>query len=146
MGVEARGSMRVEALMRRRFIAVAPGDPLLDVCRLMQLARVRLLPVVRDGVLVGVVSFRDLARALLASEERLLARQLTAPIENVMARGGFESVLPDEGLEAAARGLCAFEAGCLPVVEPGADGPRLVGLVTEHDLLEATYAPRQAYG
>jgi CBS domain-containing protein len=127
--------------MRRRFIAVAPEDPLLDVCRLMQLARVRLLPVVRDGVLVGVVNFRDLARALLARGEQALADDPTAPIATLMVPR-FESVRPDAGLETAARSLCAREEGCVPVVEPGALGLRLIGLVTEHDLLEASYAPR----
>jgi CBS domain-containing protein len=133
--------MRVRTLMRRRFIAVAPEESLLEVWHLMQFARLRLLPVVRDGVLVGTVSFRELARALLAGAERRLAERLAAPIEEVMA-SGFENVPPEAGLEVAARELCAHEQGCLPVVETGADGPRLVGLVTEHDLLEATYAPR----
>ena len=42
--------------------------------------------------------------------------------------------------EAAAR-LVRSQAGFLPIVEPGPGGPRLVGLVTESDLLRLAYDP-----
>jgi hypothetical protein len=41
--------------MRTRFMALAPSDSLLEAERLMRIARVRFLPVVEEGSLVGVL-------------------------------------------------------------------------------------------
>ena len=45
--------------MREEVITVHPDESLLDADKIMRLARIRHLPVVRDGILVGVVSHRD---------------------------------------------------------------------------------------
>jgi CBS domain-containing protein len=105
--------------MRRHFIVVEPEDTVEDVLRLMALARLRVLPVVSGGVLVGIVGYRALALFLLGS--------------GVPARAATET---------AARHLCESGEGCVPVVEPSEGGPRLVGLVTESDLLESAYRAR----
>jgi len=49
------------------------------------------------------------------------------------------SIVPDATLSEAASRLERLRVGCLPVVEPGEDGLRLVGLLTEMDLLRAAY-------
>jgi CBS domain-containing protein len=108
-------SFRIDSLMRRHFIVVEPEDTVEDVLRLMALARVRILPVVRHGVLVGIVGYQTLALSLLQNEPG-----------NAVAD-------PD------ARRLCESGHGCIPVVEADETGLRIVGLVTESDLLEAAY-------
>jgi CBS domain-containing protein len=50
-----------------------------------------------------------------------------------------ETVTADCVLEDAAARLFHLRIGCLPVVQPSLAGPRLVGLVTETDLLRAAY-------
>lgn len=130
---------RIDALMRRHFIVVEPGDAVENVLRLMDLARVRILPVVREGVLLGVVSYRDLARSLLhgrglepaAAGAKVVAELMERSPGTVPARARTETV---------ARRLCENGYGCVPVVEPGEAGPRIVGLVTENDLLAAIYS------
>lgn len=137
-------SYRIDSLMRRNFIAVEPQETVEDVLRLMVLARVRILPVVSRGILVGTVGYRTLALALL---QRALALELDGPaavsITDLMEppRG---TVPRQARTDAAARQLCSSGHGCVPVVELDEGGPRLVGLVTETDLLEAVYgsAPR----
>ena len=37
--------------------------------------------------------------------------------------------------------MLRLQIGCLPVVEATPEGPRLVGLLTESDLLRAAYLP-----
>lgn len=135
------GSRRVSGLMRRHFIAVDPDTNLLEVDQIMRFARVRQLPVARDGELFGVVSYRDVIQAwLLALEGREgppsdWMRQVC--VERVMTRPP-RSVTPRSTLRHTARVLCQLETGCVPVVERSG-GSRIVGLVTESDLLRAAF-------
>jgi CBS domain-containing protein len=128
--------------MRRNFITLAPKDSLLDAFQLMRLARLRVLPVVRDGVLVGVLGFGDVLRAVL-DELRAAAAQArpalqAIPVERLMT-GAAETLGPDASLVEAARRLCRTATGCVPVVETARSGPRLLGLVVESDLLRAAF-------
>lgn len=102
-------------------------------------ARIRHLPVLDGGRVVGVLTQRDLfqhalARALgYGSVGR--ARLLKAiPVKEVMSE---PAVVVDAGtpVRDAARLMLERRIGCLPVVEGG----RLVGLVTESDVLRHAY-------
>lgn len=134
----------IDSLMRRHFIAVEPGDDVDDVLQLMAFARVRFLPVVERGVLLGLVGYRALALAKLedlragrgAGTQRI-ADLMEPPESTVLAR---------TGLDTAAHRLSGSEHGCLPVVEPSAAGLRIVGLVTEQDLLKAIFRPSPTSG
>jgi acetoin utilization protein AcuB len=104
----------------------------------MHRASVRHLPVVnRDGMLVGVVTDRDVRHHLFVpgvfeplgqtSVEAVLKAALVAEI---MSRSVI-SVPPEANLSDAAQLLRTERIGSLPVV----DGGRVVGIVTETDLL-----------
>jgi CBS domain-containing protein len=56
---------KVGEAMSGDVLAVAPGDALETVVELMQKRRVKRLPVIEDGKLVGIVSRADLVHALL---------------------------------------------------------------------------------
>jgi len=55
---------RVGEIMTRDVVGVAEDAPLAEVVRLMERHRIKRVPVVRDGALVGIVSRADLLRAL----------------------------------------------------------------------------------
>lgn len=134
MGLDGMGSQggEVAGVMRRHWLAVAPGAAIGETLQLMRLARLRQLPVVADGVLRGVLPFTALVEAALAGGSSQVGEVMTPEAETgaaTMALG-----------EAAAR-IARSCAGCLPIVEPGPQGPRLVGLVTESDLLRLAYDP-----
>jgi signal-transduction protein with cAMP-binding, CBS, and nucleotidyltransferase domain len=57
---------RVEDVMTDDVVSVRPRDPVLEAGRRMLENEVRHLPVIDDGVVVGVVSERDVLRALVA--------------------------------------------------------------------------------
>lgn len=118
--------------MRRHWIAVSPLAPLRDALQVMRLARLRLLPVVADGILRGVLSYPAAVEAALAGRAALVGEVMAT------AETGDERM---PVAEAAAR-IARSRAGCLPVVDPGPAGPRLVGLVTESDLLRLAYDAR----
>jgi CBS domain-containing protein len=142
-GVDAQEEKVVAQVMRRRFIALAPGDALLEAELLMRMARVRFLPVAVGGALVGGLSHRALLVAALAKKlpgrrSQALASWLReTPVARIM--GSPVSVTPGTSLGEAVARLLDKGDGCLSVVEPGAGGKRLVGLVTASDLLRAAF-------
>lgn len=139
-------SRTVSTLMRPNFISVAPGDTLLDADRIMRLARIRHLPVVvRNGTLVGLLSHRDVLSASISELEKCdpadrLTHLRKIVVSEVM-RGNLYTATEETTLADAARRMLRAKIGCLPVVRPGTDGPVLLGLVTESDLLRAAYVP-----
>ena len=131
----------VERIMQREFASVRSDERLDFVDDVMALGRVRHMPVVDDGKLVGVVTQRDLLAASLsrvldfdAQERRTFLRSID--VREVMA-GRPITVAPTATLGEAAALLLRHKIGCLPVVGPGGEA---LGLVTETDLLRAAYA------
>lgn len=131
--------------MRNQFIAMTPDENLLEADRIMRLARIRHLPIARKGILVGLLSHRDILAASIAKlEERDPAERMEhlrgIKIAQLM-HGQPYTATSDTTLAEAARRMLRLKIGCLPVVRPSVDGPELIGLVTESDLLRAAYAP-----
>jgi CBS-domain-containing membrane protein len=127
-------------VMQREFASVRSDERLDFVDDVMALGRVRHMPVVDDGKLVGVVSQRDLLAASLskvldfdATERRTFLRSID--VREVMADRPI-TVAPRASLAEAAALLLHHKIGCLPVVGSGGEA---VGLVTETDLLRAAY-------
>jgi len=135
----------VAALMRKHFVSVAPSESLLDADRIMRLARIRHLPVVEAGRLVGVLSHRDVLDASIARLERRDGVERADHLRNiavveVMHKEPYTAI-ESTTLGDAARRMLRLKIGFLPVVRQGSDGQQLIGLVTESDLLRAAYAP-----
>ena len=131
--------------MRTNFVSVRPDESLLDADRIMRLARIRHLPVVEAGRLVGVLSHRDVLDASIARLEKCdgveRAQHLRGiSIAEVMHREPYTAT-ESTTLGDAARRMLRLKVGCLPVVRQGRSGEELIGLVTESDLLRAAYAP-----
>jgi acetoin utilization protein AcuB len=130
----------VESAMQRDPVCVEPEARLDFVDDIMRLGRVRHMPVVSNGVLVGIVSQRDLLAASLTKvldfdpqARRTFMRSVEvseAMTKNPVAVSGSES------LREAAKLLLERKIGCLPVVDAQR---RVIGLLTETDLLRAAY-------
>lgn len=134
----------VGALMRRQFAGLAPDDTLREASEVMRLSRVRHLPVLQGGILVGLLSYRDVLEACLppaADELDRTLRGLDAMLVGDVMRTRPFAVTPERTLTEAAIAMIRLRLGCLPVIEPTHEGPRLVGILTESDLLRAAYSP-----
>jgi acetoin utilization protein AcuB len=130
--------MRVRELMNRTLVTIAESSSCREAVELMHRARIRHLPVLRDdGALVGVVTDRDLRHYLFrphvgkdigaSSVELLLKAEavseiMSAPVLTIDAA---------DAVTEAARIMLENKVGSLPVTEGG----RLVGIITETDLL-----------
>jgi CBS domain-containing protein len=126
--------------MRRRWISLSPGASLYEGERVMRLARIRQVPVVHEGTLLGLVHYRDLLAATIEWLGAGHASSRTRTVSDVLARAP-EAIGPEARLVEAVERMARAELGCLPVVEVTRAGPMLVGLVTESDLLRAAYDP-----
>ena len=131
----------VSKIMRREVVTVTVGEKLDLTQDIMNLGRVRHLPVLDDEQrVIGVISHRDLLAAAMtqvldfdAQSRRTFLRSIE--VGEVMAKD-VTTVGPDARLGDVARILVERKIGCVPVV--GANG-ELLGLVTETDLIAAAF-------
>jgi CBS domain-containing protein len=131
--------MKVQDLMSTELVTLTEDETLAHAERCMDRGRIRHLPVVRNGKLVGLVTHRDLLAAsfsLFADVDRDEQRRVfaTIPVKELMHRD-VVTVSPDLLVSEAARILLKNKFGCLPVV---ADDDTLLGLITEADFLRLT--------
>ena len=132
----ARSTLRVKDVMTREVHTVGRNDQLSIADTLMKQARIRHLPVLdEDGIVCAVVTQRDLFRGALlralgygARAEEAMLRQLA--VKEAMS-AELHTTTPDTPVPDAARMMIERKIGCLPVVE----GEKLVGIVTETDLV-----------
>jgi len=130
-----RAPARVRDIMQTKIVTVSVTERLSTVEDIMTLGRVRHMPVVHGGRLVGVLSQRDLLRASLSElgsfgNETRRAFLHVIEIAQVMSAPPI-TIDPDASIQLAARLMADHRIGCLPVVA----GEELVGLVTETDVL-----------
>ena len=133
-------SLRVSDIMTADLVTLEEHEDLSLADSIMALGRIRHLPVVTDGALVGLVTHRDIlashaarpqagdsvaeATAETAARRRVLAG-------DIMTRE-VRTVSPETTVLDAARIIHEHKLGCLPVV----DGGKLVGIVTEADFVQ----------
>ncbi len=132
----------VTEIMRRDFVTVPARESLSEALGTMRMARLRHLLVERDGKLAGILSYRDLQdREIdrLAGGVAELDPRSPVVVEEAMMTSPYV-VTPSTPLATAASRMCQLRVGCLPVVVPEPEGGRLVGVLTESDLLDAAYA------
>jgi acetoin utilization protein AcuB len=129
--------MKVGELMTgTNLITARPGTPVLEARQLMLKEKIRHLLVTEDGgLLVGIVTDRDIrlnlpsqATSLSVWEINHLLTKLT--VGEVMTRAVI-TIGPDREARDAAVLMLEHAIGALPVM----DGGRMVGIVTEADIL-----------
>ena len=128
--------MLVRDIMRTPVVTIQSDTTLPEAIRLAAQRGIRHLPVLEEGKLVGIVSDRDLKRAMASSATSLEVHELTylldkVRVREIMARAVI-TITPLFPIEEAARLMVQERIGALPVTEAG----DLVGIVTETDLLE----------
>ena len=132
---------RVRDVMTSSVITLTRGQSLPLARQLMNMKRFRHLPVVDEaGALVGLVTHRDLLDAAISALAPIdvadrAGMQLEVPVARIM-RQQLWTIGPDDPADAAARLMLDHKIGCLPVTEHG----RIVGIVTEADLVEVAAA------
>ena len=123
-------------VMTTEVVTLDAGDHLDLASDIMTLGRIRHMPVVHDGKLVGILSQRDLFRGAISSvlqfrpaaEREWLAK---IRVEEVMTKH-VVAAEPDWPIKRAVGVMIEGRFGCLPVVD---EDNRVVGLLSETDCL-----------
>jgi acetoin utilization protein AcuB len=130
--------MKVADLMTRKLIVVAPDDSVEGAVRLLQQRGVRHLLVMKAGRLVGILSDRDIKRAMDPSKSKKKLMNfggLFFLLEPILIREIMTSnpitISPSASAQEAAAVMVAERFGALPVNAKG----ETIGIVTETDLL-----------
>jgi acetoin utilization protein AcuB len=123
--------MRVADRMTANPVAISSTDTLATARGLMDRGKFRALPVLENGILIGIVTDRDLRK------HEGLAGKAVGYLEGTKVTDAMTPdpmTVPPESLAVdAARLLVERKIGGLPVMDKG----KLVGIVTTSDLLRA---------
>jgi acetoin utilization protein AcuB len=134
--------MRVADCMRWPVVTISSHTTVPVAERVMRERGIRHLPVVDDGALRGMISARDIARALPSPATSLARHEVTGLLDRLTAEEIMSRpvvvVEPGRALEDAVRLMRVEGIRALPVTEAG----RLVGLLTEADVLDLFVAAR----
>jgi CBS domain-containing membrane protein len=125
----------VREIMTGSPVTLKPEDTLDLANNVISLGRIRHIPVVEDGRLVGLLSERDLMGAATTEIFGLKQKRKSALLKTVLIKDVMKkrviTVKPDTPIKDAAQLMADKKVGCVPVVSAGA----LVGLVTTIDIL-----------
>ena len=133
--------IHVSDLMTDKVFTLQRIDTLHDVRSLMDLARIRHIPIIDEhGRFLGLVTHRDLL-SYTVSKLAGLEDQTQSEIDSSIMLGDImrtdvTTVSPDTLLQDAAAILYRHKYGCLPVIEDG----KLAGIITESDFLRLAIA------
>ena len=129
-------TLTVRDVMTANPMTMSPEDTLMDALQTMRLRKIRRIPVLSAGKLIGLLTEGDLKRAepstLTDTQEEFTAVMESTPVSRIMIEN-LLTTTPDTPLLDAARTLQEKKYGALPVME----GEKLVGILTDNDLLKA---------
>src|SRR5262249_40176164 len=133
----AMKTLTVRDYMVSEVETLAPDDSLETAVMLERRFRIRHIPIIEKGELVGMVTDRDLKRALpspvTGSDQQTFERVVqTTLFRQIMTRSP-TTISPAAPLREAVQIMCDKKFGAIPVVEKG----KLVGIITEVDMLRA---------
>ena len=128
--------MLVQHWMTRDVVTIEAETPFLEARLILKEKRIRHLPVVDHGKLIGVVTDRDLKEAAPSGATTLDVYELNYLLLKMKVRDLIKrdpiTIKPTNSVEKAAFLMHEHKIGCLPVVD---EAGMLVGLITETDLL-----------
>jgi acetoin utilization protein AcuB len=131
--------MKARDVMTPNPITVTPEATLAEVWDLMREADIRHVPVAREGILVGMLSDRDLSsldvgRLLMTEGADALRRTLNTPVVAAMSSDVI-SAEPEADLADVIELMIENKVGAIPVVLP--DTREVVGIASYVDVLRA---------
>lgn len=133
--------MLVKNWMSKQVVTIDVEDSMSRALSVIKEHKVRMLPVVRKGALVGVISDTDLKRASASDATTLDVHEMLyllskIKIKDIMTKDPI-TVPPDYTIEETAELLLKNRISGAPVVD---NNGHLVGIITRHDLFKVLIA------
>jgi acetoin utilization protein AcuB len=128
--------LRVRTWMTQDLVTLSPEASVAEALTLCRERRIRHIPILEEGRLVGIVSDRDLrdASPALGDADRASTLQ-EIRLGDVMTRE-VSTADPQDPIENAAQEMYELKIGSLPVVAEE-DEEKLLGIVTSSDVMRA---------
>jgi acetoin utilization protein AcuB len=127
--------MLVKNWMSKEVITVDADDSMQNAIYILQEQNIKILPVMDDATLVGIISDRDLKKASPSDATTLDMHELLFLISKIKVRDLMKKPVyiakPDDTVEEAAALLLEKKISGLPVVD---ENNRLVGIITRSDI------------
>jgi acetoin utilization protein AcuB len=133
--------LKVKDLMQNSVYTVSPNDMIDRVFFLLHYEKIRHLPVVEKEKVIGIVTDRDLYKALgpksSGKESEIINGEtvlhvIPRKVRNIMRRG-VVTIEPNDNAGKAASLMAEKRVGALPVTRKG----KLIGIITATDILMA---------
>ena len=122
--------------MTGNLVTLSPEASVAEALSLCRERRIRHIPIVEEGRLIGIVSDRDLRDASPALGDAARASTLQEiRVGDVMTRE-VSTTVPQEPIENVAQEMYELKIGSLPVVAEE-DEEKLLGIVTSSDVMRA---------
>jgi acetoin utilization protein AcuB len=122
--------MRIKQMMTENPVTVSPDTLVLDAQRIMKEKKIRRLPVVEKGKLVGIVTKTEILETAPSLTHDLTDVLSKMKVKEMMRKNPI-TVTPDTPFEDALRIGQEKKIGAFPVVDDG----KLVGITTESDIV-----------
>jgi acetoin utilization protein AcuB len=128
--------VKVKDIMTEKLVTIEPDEPIIQAIKAMDEGGLRRLPVLKAGHLIGIITDRDIRKALnspMVFHEKTYADYLLREIRvgSCMTREPL-TVSPQADIVDAAALMEQEKIGRLPVM----NGNRLVGIITVSDLVD----------
>jgi len=128
--------MLIQDVMRRDPVTATAATRVPELVRMLARHGFRHVPIVEHGKLAGIVSDRDVKQSMASAARAAHGRARERLMEELTAgeimTGRPVTIGPTEGVEEAARLMATRHISALPVT----DDDRLLGIVTETDVLQ----------
>lgn len=129
--------MFVKEVMTHDPVTITPKTTLPEIVNLLREHKVRRVPVMKKGKLVGIISDNDVDSVMPSPATTLSRWEMNTLLDKLTAGEFMTSPVfvtePDCPLEEAAKVLLDKKFGSLPVMQDG----QLVGIITESDIFGA---------
>ena len=127
--------MLVKNWMSKNVVSIDVNDSMRDAMKLLKEHGIRMLPVMKKGKLVGIVTDRDLKKASASDATSLEGHELLYLLEKIEVKDLMTkdpiTVPPDYTAEETAQVLLENKISGAPVVD---DNGQVVGVITQTDL------------
>ncbi len=130
--------MRIRDLMATNVITVRLDDKVSEVLHMMNIKKIRRVPVVENGKVIGIVTDTDMDRVSPSGATTLSKYELIYLWSKITIRDALPryqklvTIGPDHYIEEAAQLMNQHRIGALPVMEKD----QLVGIITETNIFD----------
>ncbi len=134
-------NLLVKDWMTTDVVTVEPNTPMLEAHRLMRAKKIRRVPVVSQGKIVGIITRSDVREAEPSDATSLNVWEINyllykLEVKDIMSKDVL-TIRPDDTIKTAASTMNDVKIGALPVVKNHAE---LVGIITESDIFRILIA------